>query len=180
MKPASSKGDATHFVPMVPNVCNTPTPGGPGPIPYPNIGRTKKPTAGKTVVVKQQPVVHSDSQVSTTSGDEPGTQKQIISNKMQGKVYYSAWSMDVKVQGENVGLLQPGGAGREKDFGYDESTDSLTTTEIPEGVRVHQSRREADVVKSNVAASKGWQWRGSHPAPFNRALQSHAELKRSR
>ena len=174
MKPMTSKGDADHFVPMVPDVGKTLSPGGPIPVPYPNIGLTEKPTSQKTTGKK--PSV-KESQVSTTSGDQPGTQKGIVTNKGQGKVYYSASSMDVKMLGKKASLLQ---TDRQKDFGYDESTDSLTTTEMPEGVRVHQTRREADVVKANVAASKGWQWRGRHPAPFNRALKSHAELKRSR
>lgn len=94
-----------------PDVCFTPPdkvpPTPPGvPIPYPNTGFAKDTTNGsKNVKIsKKEVLLKNKSYYKTSTGDEAGcaTKKGILTSKTKGKVYFNAWSMDVKVEGENV------------------------------------------------------------------------------
>jgi hypothetical protein len=93
-----------------PDVCFTPplTPATPPgvPIPYPNTGLASDTTEGsKTVMISGKEVMLKDkSCFKTSSGDEAGNapKKGVVTSKIQGKVNFCAWSMDVKFEGENV------------------------------------------------------------------------------
>jgi len=93
-----------------PDVCFTPpqTPATPPgvPIPYPNTGMASDCTDGsKSVKISNQEVMLKDkSYFKKSTGDEAGSapKKGLINSKQGGKVYFIAWSMDVKVEGENV------------------------------------------------------------------------------
>lgn len=93
-----------------PDVCFTPplTPATPPgvPIPYPNTGMASDTADGsKTVQVSGQEVMLKDkSCFKQSTGDEAGSapKKNVITSKIKGKVYFNAWSMDVKFEGENV------------------------------------------------------------------------------
>jgi len=59
----------------------------------------------KTVQVSGQEVMlKNKSYFKKSSGDEAGSapKKGVVTSKIQGKVYFNAWSMDVKFEGENV------------------------------------------------------------------------------
>lgn len=86
-----------------PDVCKTPTPGGPVPIPYPNIGRSADTAkAAKKVKADGCPVAHGSSNMRMSTGDEPGVLGGIISGKIKGKCDYVTKSFDVKVEGKGV------------------------------------------------------------------------------
>lgn len=92
-----------------PDVCLSPPtpPAGPVPIPYPNTGFASDTTDGsKTVKLKGQEVVlKNKSYFSKSTGDEAATKTLgmgVVSHTIQGKVYFNSWSMDVKIEGENV------------------------------------------------------------------------------
>jgi len=87
-----------------PDVCKTPTPAGPVPIPYPNIARSADTAKGtKTVKVDGKPVCVKDSSFSTSTGDEAGTAGGgVASNKIKGKAEFVNYSFDVKFEGKNV------------------------------------------------------------------------------
>ncbi len=93
-----------------PDVCMTPpqTPATPPgvPIPYPNTGIASDCTDGsRTVKISGQEVMlKNKSYFKRSSGDEAGCapKKGVITSVNMGKVYFKAWSMDVKVEGENV------------------------------------------------------------------------------
>jgi len=93
-----------------PDVCFTPpqTPATPPgvPIPYPNNGMASDCTDGSSSVkVSGQEVMLKDkSYFKKSTGDEAGAapKKGVVSSKNTGKVFFKAWSMDVKVEGENV------------------------------------------------------------------------------
>src|SRR5207247_9341565 len=93
-----------------PDVCFTPpqTPATPPgvPIPYPNTGMASDTSDGsKTVQVSGQEVMLKDkSAFKQSTGDEAGSapKKGLVTSKNKGKVYFNAWSMDVKFEGENV------------------------------------------------------------------------------
>src|SRR5690606_14519903 len=86
-----------------PDVCKTPTPGGPVPIPYPNISKSGDLAKGsKNVKINGAPVCLDNSEFSTSVGDEAGTLKGVISNTHKGKAFPIMGSFDVKIEGKNV------------------------------------------------------------------------------
>ena len=93
-----------------PDVCFTPpqTPATPPgvPIPYPNTGMDSDTTDGsKSVQISGQEVMlKNKSYFKKSTGDEAGSapKKGVVSSVNRGKVYFNAWSMDVKFEGENV------------------------------------------------------------------------------
>ncbi|NVN91647.1 MAG: DUF4150 domain-containing protein [Desulfuromonadales bacterium] len=94
----------------LPDVCFTPpqTPATPPgvPIPYPNTGMASDTTDGsKTVQISGKEVMlKNKSYFKKSTGDEAGCapKKGVVTSKNTGKVYFNAWSMDVKFEGENV------------------------------------------------------------------------------
>lgn len=96
---AVSDGQSVVF----PDVCKTPTPGGPVPIPYPNVGRSADTSKGpKRVRTDGAMPMVKDAEYSRTSGDEPGTVGGIISGSCRGPAEFVTYSFDVKLEGKNV------------------------------------------------------------------------------
>ena len=90
--------------PCFPDVCKTPSPAGPVPIPYPNLAKSGDTSKGtKKVKCDGNPVCVKDSNFSTSTGDEAGTAGGgVISNKTKGKAEFVNFSFDVKFEGKNV------------------------------------------------------------------------------
>ena len=90
----------------MPDVCKTPAPPAPPvPIPYPNIAsfvQANPSTCSKKVKILNQPVITKATQITMTSGDEPGVVGGIISGKFKGPAKAKKFSMKVKVEGKNV------------------------------------------------------------------------------
>jgi len=99
----SSSGISTAF----PDVCKTPSPAGPIPIPYPNIAMSSDTAKGsKKVKVDGNPIMLKDSNFSTSTGDEAGSAGGgVVSNTTKGKAEFVNYSFDVKVEGKNVPRL---------------------------------------------------------------------------
>lgn len=96
---ASSNGIASAF----PDVCKTPTPAGPVPIPYPNIAMSSDTSQGTTTVkMDGNPIMVKQSVFATSTGDEPGSVGGIMSNCIKGKAEFINYSFDVKADGKNV------------------------------------------------------------------------------
>ena len=87
-----------------PDVCKTPSPGGPVPIPYPNIAKSSDTAKGsKKVKCDGNPICLKDSNFKMSTGDEAGTAGGgVASNKTKGKAEFVNFSFDVKVEGKNV------------------------------------------------------------------------------
>ncbi len=86
-----------------PDVCKTPTPAGPVPIPYPNIAQSSDTADGSTTVkVDGNPIMLKSSNFRMSSGDEAGSAMGVASNKIKGKALPINASFDVKVDGKNV------------------------------------------------------------------------------
>lgn len=87
-----------------PDVCKTPSPGGPIPIPYPNVAMSSDTAKGtKKVKCDGNPVCVEDSNFSTSTGDEAGTAGGgVASNKTKGKAEFVLFSFDVKFEGKGV------------------------------------------------------------------------------
>jgi len=86
-----------------PDVCKTPTPGGPIPVPYPNVAYSLHTEKGsKSVKVDGNPIMHENSLISTSIGDETGKLGGLVSGTTKGKAKPISYSFDVMVEGEPV------------------------------------------------------------------------------
>lgn len=92
-----------------PGVCLTPAPGGPVPVPYLNVARSADLVRGTgTVTVDGHPVAVKGSAFGRSTGDEPGTQKGVISQAVGGEARFQNWSFDVVIEGRYAcRLLDP-------------------------------------------------------------------------
>lgn len=96
---AGSNGISIAF----PDFCKTPTPGGPIPIPYPNVAKSSDTADGsKTVKMDGSPIMLKGSNMRMSTGDEAGSAMGINSNMIKGKAQFVSYSFDVKVDGKNV------------------------------------------------------------------------------
>lgn len=98
------KGDGLQFIAMAPDMCKTPSPGGPVPLPYPNIAMSSDLADGsKSVKVHGNPAALESSNLRTSTGDEAGTAGGgVVSNKIKGKLTWVLYSTDVKFEGKGV------------------------------------------------------------------------------
>ncbi|MCP3143642.1 PAAR-like domain-containing protein [Pyxidicoccus xibeiensis] len=97
-------GDGLQFVAMAPDVCKTPSPGGPVPVPYPNLALSSDLSKGaKSVQIEGNAVALEDSYLKTSTGDEGGTAGGgVASNKIKGKLTWLLYSTSVKFEGKGV------------------------------------------------------------------------------
>jgi hypothetical protein len=110
MMEISCKAAAGKSICAFPDVCMTPpmTPATPPgvPIPYPNTGMASDTASGSTSVKisGQEVMLKNKSHFKRSMGDEAGCapKKGVVTSKNMGKVFFTMWSMDVKVEGENV------------------------------------------------------------------------------
>ncbi|QSQ26651.1 DUF4150 domain-containing protein [Pyxidicoccus parkwayensis] len=96
--------DSNGTTVAMPDLCKTPSPGGPVPIPYPNIAKSAATANGsQSVTVEGNPMCLKDSNFSSSTGDEAGTAGGgVVSGKTQGKAEFANFSFDVKVEGKGV------------------------------------------------------------------------------
>ena len=89
--------------PIFPDVCKTPTPGGPVPIPYPNVGKASDTSSGPTSVKTdgQMPMTQG-SKYALSSDDEAGSVGGVVSGKVKGACEFMMYSFDVKFEGKNA------------------------------------------------------------------------------
>ena len=98
--PASTKAGGQCF--GMPDVCLTPSPVGPVPVPYQNIGmvnQAKK--TSKKVKFAGKEAITVKSEIARSMGDEAGTNKGIVSGMNMNKVTFKTGSSKVKAQGQS-------------------------------------------------------------------------------
>jgi hypothetical protein len=87
----------------LPDVCKTPSPGGPVPIPYPNIADQSTLDKGTTTVLANGNMIAiKGSEYSMSSGDEPGTIGGVTSSTFKKETAWISYSFDVKIDGANA------------------------------------------------------------------------------
>ena len=87
----------------VTDVCKTPTPGGPVPMPYPNIAMlnlANPSTTVKKVVVLGMPACNVKTETTLSNGDEAGVNMGVVSNKIMGPCTFKTSSQKVKFGGK--------------------------------------------------------------------------------
>jgi hypothetical protein len=87
-----------------PDVCKTPSPGGPVPVPYPVIVSQSGDLANGTTTVKVdgQMAAVKDCEFSMCTGDEPGTAGGVVSSTFKKEAKFILFSFDVKLDGKNA------------------------------------------------------------------------------
>lgn len=98
------KGSAGFARATLPDVCRTPSPGGPVPVPYPNLARSADLAKGTTTVLADggHSVAILGSEFATSTGDEPGTLGGVKSGTFKREATWLSFSFDVKVEGANA------------------------------------------------------------------------------
>lgn len=88
---------------VFPDVCKTPIGPSVVPIPYPNIGKSSDTSKGpKSVKTDGKMPMVKGAKYSTSTGDEPGVLKGVVSSKIKGECEYMMYSFDVKFEGKNA------------------------------------------------------------------------------
>jgi hypothetical protein len=88
---------------VLPDVCKTPTPAGPIPIPYPNIGKSSDASGGPSgVTVQGKMLMVKGAKYMMSSGDEAGSAGGVMSSSIKGECEFMLYSFDVKFEGKNV------------------------------------------------------------------------------
>jgi Domain of unknown function (DUF4150) len=105
----SAKKDNNKSICAMPDVCLSPPspPAGPIPIPYPNTATSDDTDGGsKTVQIGGSEVgLKNVSTYKSSKGDEAATRglgMGVVTHTIQGKMKHAAWSMDVKIEGQNA------------------------------------------------------------------------------
>jgi hypothetical protein len=88
----------------IPDVCKTPSPGGPVPIPYPNIALAVNLAKGTTTVKADggNMCAKYGSEFSRSTGDEPGTLGGVKSSTFMKEATWITYSFDVKLEGKGA------------------------------------------------------------------------------
>lgn len=109
MLPASTNGGGTCTTTGPIDVCKTPTPGGPVPMPYMNIAQNTQvqgSTASKKVKIVNKKCVKVGTKTTMSAGDEPGSAGGgVVSNKIKGKCTFKVGSAIVAVEGKKLCYL---------------------------------------------------------------------------
>jgi len=88
---------------VFPDVCKTPTPGGPVPIPYPNLGKSADTSQGPTSVKADgQMIMVKGAKYMMSTGDEAGSVGGVISGVFKSECEYLMYSFNVMIEGKNV------------------------------------------------------------------------------
>lgn len=118
------KGSNHFSAATVPDVCKTPSPGGPIPVPYPNISQSITLSKG-TASVKADGgmmIANKGSEFSMSNGDNAGVAGGVKSSTFMKESTWILYSFDVKLDGKNACRLS------DKKFQNHENTVDLAGT----------------------------------------------------
>jgi len=122
------KGSNGISAATIPDVCKTPSPGGPIPIPYPNVSQSATLAKGTTTVKADggMMIANKGSEFSLSNGDNAGVAGGIKSSTFMKESTWILYSFDVKMDGKNVARLT------DKKFQNHENTADLAgTIQVP-------------------------------------------------
>ena len=96
------KGSNGISTATLPDVCKTPSPGGPVPVPYPNIAMSMDLMKGTTTVKADGGMMCANygSEFFKSTGDEPGVAGGVVSSTFIKEATWITFSFDVKLQGK--------------------------------------------------------------------------------
>ncbi len=131
------KGSNGISMATIPDVCKTPSPGGPVPIPYPNISQSTMLDKGSTTVKADGMMIAiKGSEFSMSNGDNAGVAGGVKSSTFMKESTWILYSFDVKIDGQNACRLS------DKKFQNHENTADLAGVlqlpVIPTGLTAEQ------------------------------------------
>jgi len=90
----------------LPDVCKTPSPGGPVPVPYPNIANSITLSGGTTTVKGDKAMAaNKGSKFALSNGDNAGVTGGVKSSTFMKEATWILYSFDVKMDGKSVARL---------------------------------------------------------------------------
>lgn len=122
------KGSSGISAATIPDVCKTPSPGGPVPLPYPNVSQSATLAKGTTTVKADRGMMIAikGSEFSLSNGDNPGVAGGVKSSTFMKESTWILYSFDVKMDGKNACRLT------DKKFQNHENTVDLAgTIQVP-------------------------------------------------
>ncbi|SFU99448.1 DUF4150 domain-containing protein [Pseudoduganella namucuonensis] len=125
------KGSNGVSIATLPDVCKTPSPGGPVPIPYPNISQSATLDKGTSTVKADggMMIAVKGSEYALSNGDNPGVAGGVKSGTFMKESTWILYSFDVKMEGKNACRLT------DKKFQNHENTVDLAgNLQVPVGV----------------------------------------------
>jgi uncharacterized Zn-binding protein involved in type VI secretion len=181
------KGSNGISTATIPDVCKTPTPGGPVPMPYPNISQSSTLAKGTTTVKADGMMAAiKGSEFSLSNGDEAGTLGGVKSSTFIKESTWITYSFDVKMDGQNACRLT------DKKFQNHENTVDLAgTIQDPKTVEELETmlceiwKECEDKINrkyKNKTTDAKWCWKarkGKPPNAFKISNEKHACCKRS-
>jgi hypothetical protein len=94
-----------QVVPCAPNMCITPCAPSPIPMPYPVIGDSSSLDPGTSKVkIEDKKCMNTDGCVKQIHGNEPGTQKDVVTFKTDGKAFLTVGCPTVFFEGSQIGI----------------------------------------------------------------------------
>ncbi len=108
MMPASTNGGGQCMTPGPTDVCKTPSPAGPVPLPYPNIAMLSQADGGTCsdkVKIDGKKTAVKGTKISMSSGDEPGVAGGVMSSKFKGECELKLGSSSVKAEGKQIAYV---------------------------------------------------------------------------
>jgi|GEM_PF-995648 len=98
------KGSSGISTATIPDVCKTPSPGGPVPLPYPNISQSATLAKGTTTVKADggMMIAIKGSEFSLSNGDNAGVAGGVKSSTFMKESTWILYSFDVKMDGKNA------------------------------------------------------------------------------
>ena len=98
------KGSNGISVATIPDVCKTPSPGAPVPMPYPNVAQSASLTKGTKTVKADggMMIAVKGSQFALSNGDNPGVGGGVKSSTFMKESTWILYSFDVKMDGRNA------------------------------------------------------------------------------
>lgn len=103
MFPVMNTGGGQCFA--FPDVCKTPTPAGPVPLPYPNIAQCSDGSGSSKVKTEGSEILRKGDTIRMSSGDEAGAAMGVASSKIKGTAEIMTGMDRVKAEGKAVGYL---------------------------------------------------------------------------
>jgi len=103
MFPAATKGGGVAMTTGPIDVCKTPSPAGPVPLPYPNIAQVSSADSGSCaskVKFAGSKVCTTKTEIPRSNGDEAGTVGGVVSNQNMAAVHFKTGSSKCIVEGE--------------------------------------------------------------------------------
>ncbi len=149
------KGSNGISVATIPDVCKTPSPAGPVPLPYPNISQSSTLAKGTTTVKADggMMIAIKGSEFSLSNGDNAGVAGGVKSSTFMKESSWILYSFDVKMDGKNACRLT------DKKFQNHENTADLTGVLQPPLTILEADLQQTakachDKVEKDVAAGK--------------------------